>query len=416
MLTRIVNTYHEFPPKFWVLIGAMFIDRLGGALIFPFFALYVTQKFAVGMTEAGILLAIFSVSGLLGSVMGGALADKFGRKGMVLFGLIFSALSSVAMGLVSDLVVFYGLAVVVGLFSNVAGPAHQAMMADMLPEEKRAEGFGLLRVVVNLAWIIGPMIGGLLAAQSYLLLFVLDAVTSLLTAGVVYKMIPETKPEASEGRPQETFLETLVGYRVVARDRLYLTFLVVSMLMLVVYQQVYSTLSVYLRDVHNVPVQKVGLLLGLSAGTVVLCQFWVTRKVSKRTPMLMMVLGTGFYLVGFTMYGLVSAYALFVLAMILITIGEMIVMPVGQALVARFAPEDMRGRYMAFYSLSWAIPATVGPWAAGLIMDNYDPNWVWYAGGGILVIAIAGFYFLYLKTRPRFVPVDDEKRQVPATP
>jgi MFS family permease len=81
----------------------------------------------------------------------------------------------------------------------------------------------------------------------------------------------------------------------------------------------------------------------------------------------------------------------------------MIVMPVGQALVARFAPGDMRGRYMAFYGLSWTIPAAVGPWAAGLIMDNYDPNWVWYAAGVICAIATAAFYFLHFKTRSRFV-------------
>ena len=101
------------------------------------------------------------------------------------------------------------------------------------------------------------------------------------------------------------------------------------------------------------------------------------------------------------MYGFVSTYTLFVTAILLITIGEMIVMPVGQALVARFAPEDMRGRYMAFFALSWTIPAAVGPWAAGLIMDNHDPNWVWYAAGIISAVAIAGFCALHLITRPR---------------
>ncbi|MBU0492040.1 MAG: MFS transporter [Chloroflexi bacterium] len=416
MINRMTSTYHEFPRKFWVLIVAMFIDRLGGTLIFPFFALYVTKKFGVGMTEAGVLLAIFSVSGLLGSVMGGALTDKFGRKGMVIFGLVFSALSSVLMGLVSDLAVFYALAVFVGLLSNVAGPAHQAMVADMLPEEKRAEGYGLLRVIANLAWIIGPMIGGLLAAQSYLLLFVIDAISSLITAVIVYRLIPETKPEATVGQPQQSFLKTLAGYRVVAADKVYLAFLLASMLMLVVYQQMYSTLSVYLRDTHGVPEQGFGLLLSLNAGTVVLLQFWVTRRVSKHAPMLMLALGSVLYMIGFTLYGLVSSYLLFVVAMLVITVGEMVVMPVSQAVAARFAPEDMRGRYMAFFTVSWAIPSAVGPWAAGLILDNYDPNWVWYAGGIILAIAATGFYLLYLQTRPRFIPVAEEKQPVPVSP
>ena len=413
LMSKIKELFGEFPVKFWVLIAATFIDRVGGTLIFPFFALYVTQRFEVGMTEAGTLLAIFSISGFLGSILGGALADKFGRRGMVLFGLVFSALSSLSMGLVDELSLFYALAVVVGLFSNIAGPARQAMVADILPEEKRSEGFGMLRVSGNLAWIIGPMIGGFLAAQSYLLLFVLDAITSVITAVIVYKLVPETKPEASGGQGQQSILDTLAGYRLVIADRVYLAFLVTSMLMLVVYQQMYNTLSVYLRDVHGVPTQGYGFMLSLDAGTVVLLQFWMTRRVKKRPPMLMMALGAAFYLVGFSMYGFVSTYSLFIVAILLITVGEMIVMPVGQALAARFAPKDMRGRYMAFYALSWTIPSAVGPWAAGVVMDNYDPRWVWYAAGIISMVAVAGFIALHFKTEAAIAPSPGEGQRSP---
>ena len=132
--------------------------------------------------------------------------------------------------------------------------------------------------------------------------------------------------------------------------------------------------------------------------------------------MLMMFLGTAFYLVGFSLYGFVSAYSLFIFAMLLITIGEMIVIPIGQALVARLAPADMRGRYMAVFGLSWTIPSTVGPWAAGLIMDNYDPNWVWYAAGIISAFAMIGFYSLHLRTKEQFAPNHEEKQQIPISP
>ena len=404
MLSRISSTYKEYPLRFWVLMVATFIDRIGGTLIYPFFALYITDKFNVGMTEAGILFAIFSVSGFVGSMIGGALTDRFGRRAMVLFGLVFSALSSVSMGLVSNLSAFYLLAVFVGLLSDIGGPARQAMVADLLLKEKLGEGFGVLRVAGNLAWILGPMIGGLLAARSYMLLFVLDAITSLITAVIVFRLVRETRPEASPDDSQETMIQTFAGYRVVLADRLYMAFLLVSMLMLIVYQQMYNTLSVYLRDVHGVAPQAYGMLLSLDAGVVVLFQFWVARKIRPYAPMLMMMVGTLFYLIGFTMYGFVASYALFVVAILLIIIGEMIVMPVGQALVARLAPGDMRGRYMAIFGLSWTIPAAVGPWAAGLVLDNYDPNLVWYAAGIISAVAAAGFYILHLRGGARLAP------------
>ncbi|MBN2555839.1 MAG: MFS transporter [Anaerolineales bacterium] len=402
MFTRLRNTYHEFPQTFWIVVLARFIDGVGGTLIFPFFALYITQKFNVGMTQAGVLLGIFSVFGLIGNMIGGGLADKFGRRGMVLFGLVFSALSSVSMGLVNELDVFYILAVIVGLLSNIAGPAHQAMVADILPEDKRAEGFGILRVAGNLAWIIGPMIGGFVAAHSYLMLFVTDAVSSCITAAIFYLKVPETKPVEKEEEDKESLTATFIGYRKVLKDSGYIAFLLVSILMLVVYQQMYNTLSVYLRDVHSIPEQGYGFMLSLDAAMVVLLQFWVTRKIKPFSPMLMMAVGTFFYMIGFTMFGFVSAYYLFVLAIFLITIGEMIVVPVGQVLAAKFAPEDMRGRYMAFFGLSWAIPSTIGPLAAGLIMDNFNPNWVWYACGIISAVAIMGFLMLETSTKKRF--------------
>lgn len=404
MLNRVQSTYREYPRPFWVLTVASYIDRLGGTLIFPFFSLYITQKFGVGMTEAGVLFGIWAVAGLVGQMIGGALTDRYGRKPIVLFGLVFSALSSVAMGLVEDLAVFFVLAGVVGLLSDISWPAYQAMITDLLPEAKREEGFGIVRVAQNLAWILGPMIGGLLAARSFLLLFVLDAISSLITAAIVWRFIPETKPEREEDEERQSMLSTFKGYRAVAADRLFLAFVLISMIMTVVYLQLYSTLPVYLRDVHAVPARGYGLLMSANAATVVLLQFWVTRRTNRYPAMLMMALGTALYMLGFTAYGIATTYLLFMIAMLVITFGEMIVVPVSQALAARFAPEDMRGRYMAFFGLAWMIPSIFGAFAAGLIMDNYDPRWVWYVGGILSAIAVAGFLFLHARTQERFQP------------
>jgi MFS family permease len=404
MFERLQSAWREFPPKFWVVVGASFIDRIGGTLIFPFFALYITGKFGVGMTQAGVLIGLFSAAGLAGSMVGGALTDRFGRRVMVLFGLVFSALSSVAMGLVNDLAVFYPLAFFVGLLSDIAGPAWQAMIADVLPEDQRAEGFGVMRVAGNMAWIVGPTIGGLMAARSFLMLFLMDATTSLITASIIYRLIPETQAPGEEGAAPASILTTFAGYRQVLADRLFMAYILVSIPMLIVYFQLYNTLSVYLRDEHGVSPQGYGFLLTTSAITVILLQFWVTRRVKNRPPMLMMAFGAAFYLVGFTMFGLVSAYAFFAAAVVLITAGEMIIMPVGQALAANFSPVDMRGRYMAVFSLAWALPATFGPGLAGVVLDRFDPNWVWYGSGVLCAVAVAGFIGLHPGARARFAP------------
>jgi len=415
MLNRLRKIYFEFPKKFWVVVGASFIDRIGHTILWPFFSLYITQKFNVGMTQAGIVLGTFSAFGLIGSMIGGGLTDKFGRKNIILFGLIFSALSTLTLGFVTEFSLLIPLAVFIGLLSSVAGPAHQAMVADILPEDKRQEGFGILRVVANLSWVIGPILGGIIANRSYFILFVLDAVISSIVAVIFFVSVPETKPES--GKEPEGILKTFAGYGAVLKDFAYVAFMLVSMLMLIVYLQMYNSLSVFLRDVHGVDPQTYGFLMTSSAITVILFQFTTTRLIKGRPAFLMMALGTFFYMIGFGMFGFVAAFWLLALAIVIITVGEMVIMPTSQALAANFAPEDMRGRYMAIFSIAWALPSTFGPSLAGLILDNYNPFLLWYIAAGLSAVTIMGFYFLhlYLGKLDRFSPKKPKEEPQPAS-
>ncbi|HOE02902.1 MAG TPA: MFS transporter [Anaerolineaceae bacterium] len=404
----------EFPRKFWSVVGVSFIDRVGGTMLFPFFALYITQKFHVGMTQAGVVLGLFSVFGLVGQMIGGALTDKFGRRKLIIFGLVFSAISTLAFGFINTFSALIPLAIGVGLLSDIAGPAHAAMIADILPENQRQEGFGILRVVGNLAWIFGPTIGGFVAGKSFLALFIIDAVISSLVALLFYLLIPETKPQNQPGEKPESLLVTFKGYFQVLRHGAFIAFMAAGMLMGLVYQQMYNSLSVYLRDNHGIDPKGYGFLLTASAIVVILFQFSMTRWIKKKPAFKMMALGTLFYMLGFSMFGFVGQYWLFVLAIMIITTGEMIVVPTSQALAVNFATEDMRGRYMGVFGITWMLPATIGPGAAGLILDHFNPNLLWYIGGALCAISALAYYGLHLKigAQERFQPAQDEPAAV----
>ncbi|MBE0682669.1 MAG: MFS transporter [Anaerolineales bacterium] len=420
MFTRLNKLYHEFPPRFWIIVLTFFIDSIGGTLLFPFFSLYITGKFNVGMTQAGMVLAMFSIFGIVGNMIGGALTDRFGRRKLILFGLVFSALSTLTLGLVNSLAVLFPLAAFIGLLSDVSGPAHQAMMADILNEKQRQEGFGLMRVVRNLAWIIGPTIGGFLANRSFMLLFIIDAIVSCIVAIIFYNFMPETKPQHSheENKPHESILKTLAGYGIVLKDFAFMAFIVAAILMGAVYQQMYNSLSVFLRDNHSIDPQGYGFLMTTSAITVILFQFKVSSNIKNRPPFVVMAAGTLFYMLGFTMFGFVSVYWMFMSAIVVITIGEMLIMPTSQTLAANFAPVEMRGRYMAIFGLTWLLPSTFAPMLAGLILDNLNPNLLWYIGGILCAVAASAFYALHLRLgrQGRFMPASSSDEQpVPAS-
>ncbi|MEK6222549.1 MAG: MFS transporter [Chloroflexota bacterium] len=401
MLTKARETYYRFPKNFWVLMGSTLIDQIGSWMLFPFFALYITDHFDVGMTEVGILMAIFALTNLFGGFIGGAMTDKYGRKTMLLFGLVVSALSSVTMAFVNDLQLFYLTAAIVGIVGSSGGPAQQAMIADILPEDKRIEGYGISRIVMNLAVTIGPIIGGFLASYSFLLLFIVDAVTSLITAAIAAINLPETKPEASPDKESQSLLDTFKGYSTVIKDKPFIAFVFAFILMNIVYMQMNSTMSVFLRDFHGISPQGFGYILSLNAVIVVLFQLSVARKVADKPPMLVIAFGIIFYMIGFGMYGFVSTFSLFAVGMVIITIGEIIVSPVAQTIVVQFSPEDMRGRYMGAFGLAWMVPMAIGPFAAGVIMDNYDANWVWYGGAILSAVAMLGFMLLHTSVNKR---------------
>ncbi|HKJ28392.1 MAG TPA: MFS transporter, partial [Anaerolineales bacterium] len=275
------------------------------------------------------------------------------------------------------------------------------MIADLLPEEKRTEGYGIFRVTFNLSVTFGPLIGGFLAEQSYNWLFILDALSSVITGLIVLLIIPETKPERAEGAPEESFAQSVGGYGKVFKDGAFMVFIGIAALSTAVYLQMNTSLSVYMRDVAGLPVKYFGYILSMNAAMVVFMQFWFTRRISDRPPMLMMTLGTGLYAIGFGMFGFGLGIWTFVLGMIVLTIGEMIVSPVANTLVAKFAPEDMRGRYMAVSGFSWSIPNMIAPLLAGLVLDNLNPHWLWYACLIVGSIATFGYYILHREASAR---------------
>jgi len=404
MFTKIKKISQEFPNTFWVLTLATFIDRMGGFMLFPFFSIYLMDHFTATFTQVGFLFMLMSVGNILGSLIGGAITDKIGRKKIIIFGLVMSGLGSILMGLVNQLEVFYLLAILLGILGSIGHPARQAMIPDILSPEQHSQGFAILRVAVNISATIGPILGGFIAVRSYMALFIIDAISSVITAIIVARSIPETKSQVIIGLETETpsFGKTLKGYFSVLQDRVFMAYILISTIMILIYMQMYSTLSVYLVARQAFTPQMIGWLMSINAFMVVTLQFWITRKFSKMALLKVMAVGTLCYGVGFGLFGVVNSVYLIFIAMAIVTFGEMITLPTSQGVVAKFAPEDKRGRYMAVFSFSWTVPNLFGTLVAGNIMDKYNPNWVWYGCAILAAIAITGFLNLHRTNKARF--------------
>ena len=402
VLERIQNVYQAYPRPFWVLMTGTFIDRLGTNLIMPFLAIYVVQRFDAKITQVGLIYTIFAISSGVGNFLAGALADRFGRRLTLILGLVFAATARIGLGLANDFTGLYVAAGSAGLFGAIGWPAQLAMTADLLGPEKRAQGFGIQRVVINSTFALGPLVGGFFGPRiGYLPLFVMDALTSYFVALVVFSKLPETRPDQERDQPGESFAETLTGYRRVLQDGIFLAFVLISILTWIAFMQMSTTLPIYLVEVQHVSEAFFGFLVMVNALMVVFLQILISGWASKQPLLLIMIGGSAFYLVGFGSYGLSPSIPLFIVAIILITFGEMLVIPTSQALTALLAPMDMRGRYVATERLTLIVAQSLGPLGATAIMDHFDSRWVWYGCSLICAISIVGFYGLHLHAKDR---------------
>ncbi len=412
LVDRARTIWNEYPRQFWTLFIGALINATGSGLIFPFFSLYLTRQLDFSMTDVGIIFAAYAAISMLAQLAGGTLVDRLGRKPVMLFSLFGNAVAVLVMGSMGPLVsssalarlAFVGIVVVMmGLTGAIFGPAVNAMIADLVERQKRAQAFGLLRVVQNLGIAIGPAIGGFIATRSYLVLFAVAAIASA-TYGLIVAL------RASETRPIGAQAATVTGGTVqlqenglgrVFADRTFMSFCGLYLAMTIVYSQMNTTLPVFLNKNFAVTEQWYGLLMSLNAAMVVLFQFPITRFTDRFARTAMMALGGVFFAIGFGMFGFVGVLPLFFLAQAIWTVGEMLTSPVSQAFVADVAPEMMRGRYMGVFGLVWTIGYGAGPLVGGAAMDQLDNRYVWYAAFVLNGMAALGFMVLgHRLTRP----------------
>jgi len=354
-MRRLQRELAGFPRPFWVLFFGSVINSLGGGLVFPFLSLYLRQKLGAPMTTVGVIASVWSLAAFPGQLAGGELADRVGRRTMMVLSLLASGATTLGFGLAGTLPAFLALALVAGLTNSAYGPAAGAMVADLVEPQERARAYGLLRITNNFGFAVGPALGGLIAGKSYLLLFTLSALASLAYGAIVFWGTYETKPRDVDLLAQAR--EGPGGFLHVLRNGPFLLFCALAVMAELPYSQMTMILPVHMKEDF-----------GLAERSVVLAR----------------------------------GFPWFVASMVLVTFGEMISVPVANAVAADLAPPDLRGRYMAFFGLTWTTGYAIGPVLGGLVVDHLSVRLLWPLMGVLGAVATAGFLLLHRAMGERF--------------
>jgi MFS family permease len=353
-----------FPRGFWILLSGDVFQSLGFGLIMPYLTLYLTSTIGASPAQAGVLLALFTLGAFAGTPLGGVLSDRAGRRPVMLVGLAGSGAAALAFGLAGDLWAVAALIVVWAVFSSLFDPAASGYVADVAPPDLRTEAFALKRLVNNAAFAVGVPLGALLVYLSSLRApFVGAGVAILVYLAILWRTLPESRPAGADAdEPPARFREAL-------RNRQLVVLALGSILAASLYSYYEAGLPVFLHDERGLAIATWGAVFGVNPILVTFFQYPIARWAARRSSRSMLALGALLYGVALAILLPGSPVGVLLVAIVVLSVGEMLVEPVSAALAADLAPSHLRGTYQSVLNLAWEIawgPASiVGLWLVG---------------------------------------------------
>ena len=388
MLQRLQSLRHNYPSQFLLILVGLLISTTGRSMIWPFLTIYVSNKLDLPLTEVTALIALNGAVALLASIVAGPISDRLGRKWLMVISLAGSGLTYFFFIQASTLTEFAFLMALRGLFQPLFKVGTNAMVTDLVEPEKRADAFALMRMSDNVGVAIGPAIGGFIAVSSYTIGFTIAAITmifySFLIAFFAHETIPQ-KTISNHDRPR------FQGYHDIVRDKKFMSFILSFTLFQICAVMLWVLLGVYAKQNYQLPESAYGLIQATNALMVVLFQVSVTKITKRYLPLPVLAIGSLIYAVGVASIVLGHGFWGFWLSYVIVTIGELMVMPTANTFVADLAPVDKRGRYMGFFALAQGTASSVSPLMGGFLNDKVGPGAIWLGAGIIGILGSFGF-------------------------
>ncbi|MER7673005.1 MFS transporter [Kitasatospora sp. NPDC096128] len=391
------ETVGGLPRQFWWLWVSTLVNKLG-AFVITFLSLYLTAERGYSASYAGLVASLFGLGSTIAAVGAGVLADRIGRRPTLVAAQLGTAASTAVLGFVDGQAAIAAVAFLVGLCNNATRPATSAIIADLVPAEDRVRAYSLNFWAINIGFGLSAAVAGVIATQGYLTLFLLDALSTLICAVVIFIRIPETRP-VQPAAAEQTGDRTAIGLGTVFRDGPFMAVVGLNLLLALVFQQSSTTLPVDM-GAAGITATEYGLVIGLNGLLIVVLQIPLTRWMEGRSRTGLLIASCLLAGWGFGLAALAGSSAwLFALSVAVWTVGEVLNAPTMMGLVAELSPAQARGRYQGVYSLSWSLALFLGPGVGGVVLQHFGAGVLWGACGVCGTVAALGHVALARRTR-----------------
>jgi MFS family permease len=373
-----------------VLAAGHALNAMAGGFVFPFFAIYIRGQ-GHGAAWVGTCFALITLLSAFGRVGGGELADRRGRRPVVLLAVAVRSFLLLAMGVAAHVEAPLLLVTLPVVLASVARgayePAADAIIADLVPPPERPRAYAHMRIARNAGWALGPALGGFVGAERFGLLCMAAAALGFLKLALSRSLAesPHTGA-AARFHPRDLLLAL--------RDRRFRTHCILTAGLFVLFAQLLVSVSMDLAARVGLSSIEIGWAYTLNGVMVVALQAVTTRVVERWRPQHMLGAGALLDGAGYLLVGLANDLPLALAGIAVVTLGEMITLPLSAAVAADIAPPDRRGRYLGAYGVFMDVGHGLGQamGGLGLAAAGADPLRFWWAVVAFSALVAAGYF------------------------
>ncbi len=377
----------RFPAPVWVVLIGTFLTRASFFMVWPFMAVILHNKFAMPQSHIGAVLSMAALAGALSSLYVGYLSDRLGRKGVLIAGCLLYVVAFVLLALAEVTFVFAIGAVLIGLSRAMLEPPARAMISDLIDDQDLRELAHHTRYyMINVGAALGPILGlklGFTGAQST---FWLVALAYAIWGGCFIWVFRSVNAESSQTKTDHSFRQTLAVLR---KDRAFLLLVIANALVMYSYMHQETSLVQHLSQLGDRVVQIYTPMMLINASIIVLFQFPLLKLLSNTSLLNRVFIGLAFFAAAFVLYGSIPLTAeiyWWYIATVVLSVGEVILLPTFNLLIDRIAPAELRGTYFGAAGLA-ALGVSLSPLIGGIVLQYAGGSTLFYSTSVVLVVS-----------------------------
>lgn len=368
-MTKVRDYIGQFHPIVWVLLVGTVLSRGASFMTLPFLSIYLSRHLDLSPIVIGLTVGMSPLMGTVGGFIGGHLSDRFGRKPIMLLSLFTIALVYFGFTGATGQGWFIFLNALNGLCTSFFEPTSQALMADLTDKEKRMKVYSLRYTAMNIGASVGPLVGAYLASTSAKLSFALTGTVYLLYSFVLVVLMKKfVLPQAGQSKKVVSFGD---AFTIIRTDKALRYLLIGIILVNMGYVQIDSNLPQILEGTLENGIIIFSTLITINAVLVVFLQMPISHVAEKFRLMQVMVVGAVFMAAGLIAFSFVNGWAIAILAIVLLTIGEILIFPSNSMMIDLLAPEHLRGTYFGAAQFR-KIGNFLGPLIGGYLLSQFQ--------------------------------------------